>query len=105
MTESGTAVLFSSPKLNGSTSFRSTEQEPRFGGMSAQGALGMQPDTELFFRRAATVNGSVTRNGQRLVGEIVPDYECKTVVGSEVVLEDTSQQGLGRGPGFQSAIW
>ena len=73
----------------------------RFGGMSTQGALGMQPDTELFFRVVAAVNGSVTTDEQRLVGDKLPGYAGKMVVESGRTLQDTSQQVLGRGPSFQ----
>jgi hypothetical protein len=41
----------------------------RFGGVSAQGALGMEPDIELFYRKVQAVNGSVRTDVQRLVGE------------------------------------
>jgi hypothetical protein len=70
-TQNGTATLFSSPKLNNSISFGTTSQELTFGGVSAQGALGMQPDTELYVRNVAAANGSVVNDEQTLVGESI----------------------------------
>lgn len=102
-TQNATATLFSSPKLNNSISFGSTGQELRFGGISSQGALGMQPDMELYFRRVAAVNGSVVRDEQRLVGETVPGYEGKIVVSSGMMAQNIDRQVLGLGPGLRKA--
>jgi hypothetical protein len=45
--------------------------------VSAQGALGMEPDTELFYRRVKAVNGTVREDLQRLVGRGVVDFSQK----------------------------
>jgi hypothetical protein len=91
--QSGTAVLFSSPKLNGSMSFGTTEQELRFGGVSSQEALGMQPDTKLYLRGVAVVNGSVTRDDQRLMGENISGSERKNVGSDEVMVQKHCSAG------------
>jgi hypothetical protein len=51
-TQTGNATLLLTPgDVNKTFSFGSTQQEMRFGGVSSQGALGMKPDTELFYRK------------------------------------------------------
>jgi hypothetical protein len=79
-TQTGNATLLLTPgNVNKSLSFGSTQQEMRFGGVSAQGALGMEPDTELFYRKVQAVNGSVRTDVQRLVGRGVVDFSVADV--------------------------
>jgi hypothetical protein len=79
-TQTGNATLLLTPgDVNKSLSFGSTQQEMRFGGVSAQGALGMEPDTELFYRKVQAVNGSVRTDVQRLVGRGVVDFSVADV--------------------------
>jgi Peptide N-acetyl-beta-D-glucosaminyl asparaginase amidase A len=74
-TQTGNATLLLTPgDVNKTLSFGSTQQEMRFGGVSSQGALGMEPDTELFYRKVQAVNGSVRTDVQRLVGRGVVDF-------------------------------
>ncbi|KAB8288200.1 hypothetical protein EYC80_010205 [Monilinia laxa] len=68
-TKNGTATLFQSPSQGVSTSFGTTSQEMRLGVVSRDGAMGMQPDTELYYRSIAAVNGTVENDVQSLVGE------------------------------------
>ncbi|KAE9382175.1 hypothetical protein N431DRAFT_320852 [Stipitochalara longipes BDJ] len=74
-TQTGNATLLLTPgDVNKTFSFGTTQQQMRFGGVSAQGALGMEPDTELFFRSVKAVNGTVKEDVQRLVGKGVVDF-------------------------------
>jgi hypothetical protein len=69
-TQVGNATLFLTPGSgNGSFSVGETDQTVRFGGRSAQGELGMEPDIELYFRRVGAANGSVMMDVERLVGK------------------------------------
>ena len=72
----------------------------RFGGVSAQGALGMQPDTELFFRSVGAVNGTVREDVQRLVGKEVVDFSQADVDGgnSEGSVDVEAEAVVGRMP-------
>jgi Peptide N-acetyl-beta-D-glucosaminyl asparaginase amidase A len=98
-TQNGTATLLLTPgDVNKTFNFGATQQEMRFGGVSAQGALGMEPDTELFYRSVKAVNGTVKEDVQRLVGTGVVglsaeegDVEEGGSVGMEVVIGRMSQ--------------
>lgn len=68
-TQNGTATLFQYPSTGLSTSFGSTSQEMRLGAVSRDGAMGMQPDTEVYHRSIAAVNGTVKNDVQSLVCE------------------------------------
>lgn len=73
--QNGTATLLLTPgNVNKTLSFGSTQQMMRFGGVSADGALGMEPDTELFYRSVKVVNGTVKDDVQRLVGSGVVGF-------------------------------
>lgn len=74
-TQNGTAALFRSAQANASFTKGNSNQMYRFGGISSSGALGMEPDTELYFRSVATVNDTLTRNEERLVGSTVSRIE------------------------------
>jgi hypothetical protein len=102
-TQNGTASLFQSPTTNMSLSFGSTEQVYRFGGTSASGALGMEPDTELYFRSVAAVNGSVVKDKERLVGNVVSQFgEVGTQNASVASPVGGVQHFLGRVPGLHA---
>lgn len=84
-TQNGTAFLFlDSNNGNNSFSFGSTVQSLRFGGKSAEGALGMEPDIELYFRTVDVRNGSTVEDRERLVGKSKRRVERKAE-GSGVV--------------------
>ena len=85
-------------RTNTSSSFGSTNQDFRFGGVSEQGALGMEPDTELHFRSVASLNGVVTRDEERLGGKEVGNSQT---AGVGPVSQDNAQRVLDRRPGFQ----
>jgi hypothetical protein len=69
-TQNGTATLFLVPgNTNASFSRGATDQSMRFGGKSAQGELGMEPDIELYFRAVKAVNGTLRSDVERLVGK------------------------------------
>lgn len=68
-TQNGTATLFQSSSAGISTSFGRTSQELRLGAMSKDGAMGMHPDAELYYRSIAAINGTVRSDARRLVGE------------------------------------
>lgn len=100
-TQNGTATLLLTPgDVNETMSFGSTQQEMRFGGVSAQGALGMEPDTELFFRSVKAVNGTVREDVQRLVGKGVVDFSQSEVgigsVGMEAMVGRMPQGVIGQ---------
>lgn len=63
--QSGTAVLFVSPNL--STGSGSQSQKLRFGGLTAAGQMGDQPDSELYFRDiSVNATGKVIRDAERI---------------------------------------
>ncbi|KAF8852055.1 hypothetical protein BDZ45DRAFT_750058 [Acephala macrosclerotiorum] len=67
--QNGTAfLLLDSVNGNNSFSFGNTVQSLRFGGKSAAGPLGMEPDIELYFRSVEVSNGSTVGDTERLVG-------------------------------------
>ncbi|KUJ18719.1 uncharacterized protein LY89DRAFT_582181 [Mollisia scopiformis] len=100
--QNGTAFLFlDNNNGNNSFSFGNTVQSLRFGGKSAAGALGMEPDVELYFRSVEVSNGSTVSDTERLVG--------KSTVGNKVVSNGVVRRvdaGVGRNaqgvlmPGF-----
>ena len=73
----------------------------RFGGSSAQGALGMEPDTELFFRDVAAANGTVVRDIQRVVGQQTVNLKANAPEGNSSPVQNIAQQILRPGPGLQ----
>jgi hypothetical protein len=76
--QNGTAFLFLDARNgNNSFSFGNTVQTLRLGGKSAAGALGMEPDIELYFRSVGVGNGSTVDDVERLVG--------KSTVGVKVI--------------------
>ncbi|KAH6670456.1 peptide N-acetyl-beta-D-glucosaminyl asparaginase amidase A-domain-containing protein [Halenospora varia] len=70
-TQSGTAFLFQSPSKGISTGVGDSWTEMRVGGVSKSGVLG--EDTELWYRRVVTRNGSVVGDGGRVVGQAFGD--------------------------------
>jgi hypothetical protein len=76
-TQNGSAVLFLVPNDVGSSfSFGNTNQTVRFGGKSAQGELGMEPEIELYFRSVGALNGTLRTDIERLVGKGVVRNEA-----------------------------
>ncbi|KAH8674524.1 peptide N-acetyl-beta-D-glucosaminyl asparaginase amidase A-domain-containing protein [Tricladium varicosporioides] len=66
-TQSGTAFLFQSPSKGVSTGMGDSWTEMRVGGVSKSGILG--GNTELWYRRVITRNGSVIGDGGRVIGK------------------------------------
>lgn len=66
--QSGNATRFIAPNGNSNASFASgsTSQSVRLGAKSGAGELGMMPDTELYFRGVAAVNGTLRENEERI---------------------------------------
>lgn len=97
-TQNGSAILFLDPtNANNSFTSGSTDQMLRFGGKSAQGELGMEPDIELYFRSVAAANGSVRTDVERLVGKGVVRNSTGSNASAVISMEATvgrQQQAL-----------
>ena len=50
----------------------------RFGGKSAQGELGNEPDNELWFRSVVATNGTLMQDTMRLVGKSVMNMDISS---------------------------
>jgi len=104
-TQNGSAVQFQSPKTNISFAFGSSTQEIRLGGMSESGAMGMEPDTELYFRSVAANNGTLTKDIERVGGNQTFDFQGDDTVSNEVGMNLVGvQQIIGRSPGLQPLV-
>lgn len=91
-------MLYLDPS-NGSNSFSfgSTNQTVRFGGKSAQGELGMEPDIELYFRNVGAVNGTLRSDVERLVSKGVARNGNGVVEGNvTAIVDDEMVTGVGR---------
>jgi hypothetical protein len=101
-TQNGTATQFLSPKTNVSFAFGSSTQDMRFEGVSNSGTIGMEPGTELYFRSVATVNGSVTRDAERIGGKQSMDFADDTTASEIVVSFVSADQAVGKSFDLQS---
>lgn len=96
-TQNGTAILFLDPRnANNSFTSGSTDQTMRFGGKSAQGELGMEPDIELYFRKVAAANGSVRTDVERLVGKGVVRNGAGTMGNTSAAIGMGVEAAVGR---------
>lgn len=68
----------------------------RFGGVSGRGALGMEPDTELYYRMVASVNRTIVENIERVAGKETNRVTRDTVTGGGLVAQRGSELVVGR---------
>ncbi|KAK3327294.1 peptide N-acetyl-beta-D-glucosaminyl asparaginase amidase A-domain-containing protein [Cercophora scortea] len=88
-TKEGTAVFEQTGDGKNSTGWGDARQVFRFAGTSAQGVLGDELGTELYFRSVEAKNGSVVRDEKRVAG--------KTVGGGAGAAAVGKVDGVGRG--------